>query len=164
MNSKDNGSGVKISSIGGWIVVYLLILSILVIVIMQHIGIVEDYTIIIAGMAGILVLIYILLLVRSILSDTLMFIKDKKTVEQALNNISNGRLAIPYVTIKVTCADYNKSGKGVSLERCVDIPIARCVDASGDINPMVFQQGQFTRVSGQLDTASLSPVWQCRKW
>ncbi len=152
MNRQDEGSRMRISTLAGWILVYLCIIGIVVTVVMYQLGYTSDdstlgYTFPIGIMAATIVLLYIVLVLRSILSDTLVFLKDKKTATEALNNIQNGRLAMPYVTIKITCADYNRSGKGVSLERCVDIPIVRCVDASGDINPTVFQQGQFTRVS-----------------
>ncbi len=95
----------------------------------------------------IIILMHIFILIESIVSDTLKFLENKLSAPEVLANIQAGRQVVPRIQVKIQCSHYSRTSNGISLEKTWDIPVTRCVDASGYLAPEMFTQGTLTRVS-----------------
>ena len=94
----------------------------------------------------IIILMHIFILIESFVSDTVKFLESKISSREALANIQAGRQIVPRIQVKVRCSHHSRTGNGISFEKTWDIPVTRCVDASGDIAPELFTQASLTRV------------------
>ncbi len=87
----------------------------------------------------------------SVQSGTWKAMKDSCSSDEALETILENRKSLPSVQYEITCFHAGGTSRNVkkivSFHTFIDIPITRCVDASGDLDPGVFRPGSLTRVS-----------------
>lgn len=94
------------------------------------------------------VLLYLTLLYEATVADIVTFLKKRKSLEDILLCIQQGRGTMPNVLFRVQCHNYKTpQGKRISFEKYVNIPVLQCVDASGDLDPNLFHgHRKLTRV------------------
>ncbi len=104
-------------------------------------------------------LMYIRLLLEAYRSTTYQFITNTYKSDDVLTRVNRGRRTVPRVQFRVKCwhsgnPNAGKNNKNISYERFVDVPVLRCVDASGPITPDMFQYG---RVITRVNVMHISP-------
>ena len=92
--------------------------------------------------------VYLFLLCEVRFSDIRKFTKTVKNADEILAYVQERRQSSPKVGVLVECWHTDKKeGKVVTYREMANLPIRRCVDVSGNLDPELFQPGKVTRVS-----------------
>ncbi len=81
-------------------------------------------------------------------AQTRKYLKHKRSADEVIESVQQGRLETPNVEINVKCwHPHKQKGSVITLEKDITLPIVRCVDASGDLDVSVFTFNSLIRVS-----------------
>ncbi len=114
-----------------------------------HVALIVILPLILLSLSALVAYVFLMCEVR--FSDIKTFTENVKQADEVLAFIQERRQVAPKIGVLVECWHNDKrEGKIVTYREIANLPIRRCVDVSGNLDPSVFESGRVSRVGHWL--------------